>query len=382
MDVEKYRNDEFPVSQNLIYMNHAGVSPIPVRSATAGVAQLREYLTSGAYNLRGWQDVSNAGRGLFARLVGASPLEVAFVKNTSEGLSFVAGGLSWEEGDNVVTTSYEFPANLYPWLALEERGVEVKMVDPEEGKVPKEALLSAVDENTRLIAVSSVEFINGFSHDLKGIGRFCREEGIYFCVDGIQSLGVIPMSVEDYYIDFLAADGHKWLLSIEGIGCLYVSKRVMEKLRPIEYGWHSIRNRFDFETIDFTLDGSAKKFEPGSFNALSIAVFSASLTLIEELGVIEIQKRITGLVDYLVERLDPSWPLLTSLEPGERSGILTFQVPRVDNKELCKRLHKKKVVLSNRGGGIRVSPHFYNTEAEIDTFLTLLKETIEEVGGK
>ncbi len=380
MDVDKYRNEEFPVSKNLLYLNHAGVSPIPVRSATEGVAQLREYLNFGAYDLRGWLDLSEGGRNLFGKLTGASPDEIAFVKNTSEGLSYIAGGLPFKEGENVVTTSYEFPANIYPWLALERKGVEVRMVDPVLGRVPAGKLLDAVDSHTRVVAISSVEFINGFRHDLRKIGTTLRKKGVLFCVDGIQSLGVIPMDVEEYKIDFLTADGHKWLLSIEGIGCLFVSRRVMDMVTPLEYGWHSVQNRFEFEKIDFTLDTSAKKFEPGSFNVLSNSVFNASLGLIDEVGVLSINERIRTLIDYLVERLDPSWTLLTPMRDEERSGILTFSIPGADHKEVCRRLHEKKVVLSPRGGGIRVSPHFYNTVEEIDTFLDLLRETLKELG--
>jgi cysteine desulfurase/selenocysteine lyase len=379
MDIERIREAEFPVTKNLIYLNHAGVSPIPVRAATGGVKQLREYLSYGAYNPRGWKDISDRGRWLFAKLIGSSPEEVAFVKNTSEGISFIAGGFPWVEGTNVVTTTYEFPSNLYPWLALREKGVEVRMVAPEEGRVPAEKIFDAVDSNTTLISISSVEFINGFRHDLARVGDYCRKRDIYFFVDAIQSLGVIPMDVEEYNIDFLAADGHKWLLSIEGIGCLFVSRRVIDMIRPIEYGWHSVKGRFDFERIDFTLDETAKKFEPGSFNVLSIAVLNNSLELIHDLGVHALWKRIKELGDYLFRKIEPSWKVITPLAEMERSGIFTFIIPGVDPQALWKKLLEKKVVVSPRGGGIRVSPHFYNTFDEIDLFLERVRESIREI---
>lgn len=379
MDIESIRNEEFPVCKNLIYLNHAGVSPIPVRAATRGVSQIREYLNFGAFDLRAWIDISNDTRRTFARLAGATEDEIAFIKNTSEGLSFIAGGLTWVNGDNIVTTSYEFPANIYPWLALKERGVEVRMVEPEMGRVPAEKIFQAVDGNTRLISISSVEFINGFRHDLERMGAFCRKKGILFCVDAIQSLGVVPMDVEAFNIDFLAADGHKWLLSIEGIGCLYVSNRVMERLKPIEFGWHSVKNRFQFESIDFELDTTARKYEPGSFNLLSISTFNGSLNLIEEIGVVAIQERVLHLLNYLREMFEPSWELLSSMKDEERSGILTFRIPGIDGKQLNKALHERKVVASARGGGIRVSPHFYNTREEMDAFIELLRESIKEL---
>lgn len=379
MDIDRIRDREFPVTKELIYLNHAGVSPIPTRAATGGVEQLREYLNYGAYNPRGWKEISDRGRGLFAKLIGSSPDEVAFVKNTSEGISFIAGGISWVDGTNIVTTAYEFPANVYPWLALEERGVEVRMVSPVGGRVPAEKIFDAVDRRTTLVSISSVEFINGFRHDLARLGEFCRKRNILFFVDAIQSLGVIPMDVEEYNIDFLAADGHKWLLSIEGIGCLFVSRRVMDMIRPIEYGWHSVKNRFDFERIDFTLDETAKKFEPGSFNTLSISVFNKSLELIDDTGVHAINEQVNNLIDYLFQKIEPPWEVITPPEENERSGIFTFIIPGVDPQILWKKLLEKKVVASPRGGGIRVSPHFYNSYDDIEIFLERLRESIAEI---
>lgn len=379
MDFEQIREKEFPVAKNVIYLNHAGVSPIPVRAATGGVDQIREYLNYGAYNPRGWKDITDRGRELFADLIGSSPEEVAFIKNTSEGISFIAGGFPWKEGRNIVTTAYEFPSNLYPWLALKDRGVEVRAVAPQEGRVPTDKIFDAVDRNTDLVSISSVEFINGFRHDLARIGEFCRKRGVLFFVDAIQSLGVIPMDVEEYKIDFLAADGHKWLLSIEGIGCLYLSHRVMDRIRPIEYGWHSVKNRFDFELIDFTLDETAKRFEPGSFNTLSISIFNKSLELIGEASVERIYEKVKELIDHLFEKVDPQFRVITPKEEKERSGIFTVVIPGSEPQALWRKLLEKKVVASPRGGGIRVSPHFYNTHEEIDLFLEILGESVREL---
>lgn len=379
MDIDKVRTEQFPVTKNLIYLNHAGVSPIPVRAAAGGVARLREYMQLGAFNTRGWLDVSSAGRSLFANLIGSREDEVAFIKNTSEGISFIAGGFPWREGKNVVTTAVEFPANIYPWMALEEKGVEVRLVPAHHGRVPAEELFDAVDRNTSMVSLSSVEFINGFRHDLRRIGEFCRKKDIFFFVDAIQSIGVIPMDVEEYHIDFLAADGHKWLLSIEGIGCLYVTDRAMDLITPIEYGWHSVKNRFEFEEIDFTLDDTAKKFEAGSLNILSISVFNESMKLIEEAGVPFIWEKVSATIDYLFRKVDPSWKVLTPSDKDERSGIFTFAIPGVNPKTLWKKLLEKNVVTSPRGGGIRVSPHFYNTLDEIDMFIEFVREAVREM---
>lgn len=382
MDVTRFREREFPVTKNVVYLNHAGVSPIPVRAATAGVGKLREYMNFGAFNPGGWLEISDRGRKLFSDLIGSQPEEVAFIKNTSEGISYIAGGLPWEDGDNIVTTAYEFPSNIYPWLALKERGVEVRLIPPEEGRVPPGKIFDAVDGNTRLVSLSSVEYINGFRHDLSVIGKYLRKRDVLFFVDAIQSLGIIPMDVEEFKIDFLAADGHKWLLSIEGIGCLYISRRVMDMIRPIEFGWHTVRNRFEFEVIDFTLDGTAKKFEPGSLNVLSIAVFNKSLELIHEVGVDVIGERVQVLVDYLFQRIDSRFHVITPRNEKERSGIFTVIVPGSDPMALWKKLLGKKVVASPRGGGIRLSPHFYNTHEELDLFLEHLRDSIKELEGQ
>ncbi|MFH1625008.1 MAG: aminotransferase class V-fold PLP-dependent enzyme [Pseudomonadota bacterium] len=314
-------------------------------------------------------------------MIGASKDEIAFIKNTSEGLSFVAGGLPWSAGDNVITTSYEFPSNLYPWLSLETKGVEVRLLSPKDGRVPAEKIFDAADGRTRLITISSVEFINGFRHDLGRIGGFCKKKGILFCVDAIQSLGVIPINVKDCNIDFLAADGHKWLLSIEGIGGFYISRDMMDRLIPIEYGWHSVRNPLEFEKIDFTLDPTARRYEPGSFNLLSISILASSLELTLQTGIEKIYERVIGLIDHLLRLLDPSWKVISPLAEGERSGILTFTIPGVNPRDLSRKLLEKKVVVSARGGGIRVSPHFYNTHEELERFAELLKESISELPG-
>jgi selenocysteine lyase/cysteine desulfurase len=253
---------------------------------------LHQFRDEGAFRLRKWQEVGDEARGRFARMIGASPEEVAFIKNTSEGISFIAAGFPWKEGDNLVTANVEFPSNVYPWMRLTSHNVEVRMVPAREGRVRKEDLFAACDGKTRLIALSSVEFANGHRNDLPGIGEFCQKKGIFFFVDAIQSLGVLPMDVRSYGIDALAADGHKWMLSPEGIGGFYISRDVMEMVEPVVLGWHSVQNRFDFENYDFRLSPDARRFEPGSFNSVGLAAFNASLDLLLSIGVDRIWERV------------------------------------------------------------------------------------------
>jgi len=378
IDVESIRTAEFPVTGRLLYLNHAGVSPIPASSASAGVRLLHQYRDEGALHLRKWVEVSDDVRGRFARLIGAANDEVAFIKNTSEGISFVASGFPWKEGDNLVTANVEFPSNVYPWMRLAAHNVEVRMVQARDGRVRKDDVIASCDGKTRVIALSSVEFANGFRNDLPGIGEYCQKQGIFFFVDAIQSLGVIPMDVKAYGIDALAADGHKWMLSPEGIGGFYISRDVMEMVEPVVLGWHSVRNRFDFEHYDFRLSPDARRFEPGSFNTVGLAAFGASLELILSIGVERIWERVRRLTEEAIESaLGAGYEVVSPRHPEERSGIVTFRVPDADPHALWKALLGRNTVCSPRLGGIRLSPHFYNTSKEIARFFEIVKEEVE-----
>jgi selenocysteine lyase/cysteine desulfurase len=375
IDVGPIRKAEFPVTERLIYLNHAGVSPIPARAADAGARMLYQFRDEGAYRLRQWQETAQETRGRFARLIGATIEEIAFIKNTSEGLSFIAAGFPWKEGDNLVIANIEFPSNVYPWLRLRSRNVEVRMVAAREGRIRKDDLFAACDGKTRLISLSSVEFANGYRNDLSAIGEFCQKKGIFFCVDAIQSLGVLPMDVQSYGIDSLSADGHKWLLSPEGIGGFYISRDVMEMVEPVMLGWHSVQNRFDFENYDFRLASDARRFEPGSFNTVGLAAFNASLDLLLSIGTDRIWERVRRLTDGAIEiALRHGYEIVSPRNPEERSGIVTFRIPGADAGALWKSLHDRNAVCSPRAGGIRISPHFYNTQEEITRFFELIGE--------
>lgn len=369
------RETEFPVTRTFIYLNHAGVSPIPASAAAAGADMLAQARDEGAWRHRKWAEVADGARGLFARLVGAAPEEVALVKNTSEGISLVAAGFPWKEGDNLVTADVEFPANVYPWLRLRSRGVEVRMVRAKDGRIPCEDLFRACDARTRLVALSSVEFANGYRNDLPRIGAFCRRQGLFFCVDGIQSAGVLPMDVKAFGIDALAADGHKWMLAPEGVGGLFIDRDVMEMIEPVVLGWHSVRNRFDFENVDLTLAPDARRFEPGSFNTAGLAAFGASLRLLLSVGIDRIWERVHALTEEAVAAAERAgYEVLSPRGPEERSGIVTIRIPGADPNALWKALLARNVVCSSRAGGIRVSPHFYNSSGDIAEFFRILDE--------
>ena len=377
MDIEKIRK-EFPVTEHRLFMDHARVAPLPRPVQAAITAFAEEACEQGTAHYGEWLKEVGIVRSRFAKLINADASEVAFVKNTSEGLSIVANGIDWKEGDNVVVPDIEFPANVYPWMNLQRRGVEVRFVKAVRGRVPFEQIIAQVNSRTRVLSISSVEFNSGFRNDLKRIGEFCREKDIYFCVDAIQSLGVIPMDVKEFNIDFLAADGHKWMLSVEGLGGFYISKRVMDDIHPAVVGWDSVVDSADYGNYDFTLKPDATRFEEGSLNTLGIYAFGAALALLEEEGIEHIEKRVLYLGDCILEYLrHGKFKILSSTEQGERSGSVCF-AGDMDYKKLAVFLREQHVIVSVRDNFIRLSPHFYNTEEEIERFFALLDEFLKQ----
>src|SRR5512139_2239783 len=228
---------EFPITSHLTHFNHAGVSPVSRRVAAAVSAFITEATCIDAAAQRRWELRTEAVRAGFARLVGARPDEIAFVKNTSEGLSLIAAGLDWRAGDNVIAVDGEYPSNVYPWFGLRRWGVETRMVRPVQGRVRVEDVEALVDQRTRVVAVSFVDWSSGARTDLQAIGAFCRGRDVLFCVDGIQGVGAIPLDVEREQIDCLAVGGHKWLLAPEGCGCLFISHRVIDRVQSVLHGW-------------------------------------------------------------------------------------------------------------------------------------------------
>ena len=260
----------FPVTRNLVYFNHAAVGPLSTRAYEAMEKHAADQRDYGATHWKAWYHEYELLRAAAGRLINAAPDEIAILKNTSEGLSFVAEGLDWERGDNVVTTDLEFPSNFTPWKNLERRGVQCRVVESRDGAYTPADVERLVDENTRLVSVSSVAFHNGFAPDLDAIGAICDRRGALFCVDAIQSIGALPMDVRKSRISFLAADGHKWLCGPEGAAIFYVANEHRDKLRVIEYGWTNIERRGKFLNASTDLLGDARRFEAGSLNTNGI----------------------------------------------------------------------------------------------------------------
>ncbi|WP_133719031.1 aminotransferase class V-fold PLP-dependent enzyme [Methylocaldum gracile] len=353
---------EFPLSPDLIYLNHAAVAPWPLRTALAVSQFAEENARYGASRYLEWVKQEDLLREQLRDLLNApSTDDIALVKNTSEAISLVAFGLDWQPGDNIVSSNEEFPSNRIPWQALSDRGVEFKEADLNAARTPEDALFELADEHTKLITVSSVQYASGLRLDLDKIGRFCRDQGILFCIDAIQSLGALRFDVQRCHADFVMADGHKWMFGPEGLGVFYTSPRARGLLGLMQYGWHMVENAGDYDNRSWLPARNARRFECGSPNMLGIHALSASLSLISETGIERIETLLLERTAYLVETImnHPALELLSSSVSERRSGIVLFRHRSLENQRLYQHLNQNSVVCALRGGGIRFSPHFY-----------------------
>jgi selenocysteine lyase/cysteine desulfurase len=365
--------EEFPVTRNFNFQNHAAVGPLSRRCAEA-MRRYVDHAEQNSYLNGGFYKHADRVRAQAAHLINANSDEVTFTKNTSEGLSFVANGLSWQSGDNVVTSNVEFPANMYPWLALRERGVEVRMALEEDSCVPLERLIELIDNRTRVVTVSSVQFASGFRTDLASLGEYCQSKGVLLCVDAIQSLGVFPIDVQAMNIDFLAADGHKWLCAPEGAGIFYVRKELQGHLRPTTVGWMSMKNAYDFGKYQFEFAESARRYDSGSYNLAGVYGLGGAIQLIHEIGVENIAQRTIELTERLANGVrEKGYRVLSSRRPSEASGIVAFFSDLHDHEEIQQHLQAEhRIVIAVRCGRLRASPYCYNTEREIDQLIHAL----------
>ncbi|OJH40610.1 aminotransferase class V-fold PLP-dependent enzyme [Cystobacter ferrugineus] len=372
-DFDAYRS-EFPIVREQLAFNHAGVSPTSQRAANAIREWSEDLLLHGVRYERGWEARTEATRALAARIIGAEPEEIAFVRNTGHGLGLVAEGLDWRPGDEVaVAASIEYPSNVYPWLHLRDRGVNVREIEPREGGVTPEAVAAAITPRTRLVAVSSVQFASGHRTDLEAIGALCERAGVLFCVDGIQSVGCIPVDVKKCRIHFLSADSHKWMIGVAGIGFFYVDRNVLPRVRPVLVGWRSTTDAWNFNQSHFELRPDARKFEEGSHNYAGIYALHAALGLLLEVGVDAVAARIRELLVHADAELR-ALGCDTGPTPEHRAGILTFLPPRGDVTALAAHLSENLVSFSLRRGRIRLSPHFYIQPAEVDRVVALVRD--------
>ncbi len=370
---EKWRT-EFPVTKSYIYMNHAGVAPLSSRVMDAMVGFVEDATFNGAVNVESWVETVELCRSVSAQLINADVTEIAFMKNTTQGILLAANGIDWNEGDNVVTSAVEFPANVYPWWSLKERyGVETRMVHEHDGRIHLDDLIAAIDEKTRVVTISHVEFASGFRNDIKAIGKICKDRGIWYVVDAIQSIGVIEVDVKSCHIDILAADGHKWLLAPEGAAIFYCANDKLDKLNNTNIGWASVVNPRDFLNYDLTQKPDATRFEEGSYNTTGLYGLNAAIELLLEIGITGIETRVMELTSALITGLESKgYHVFTPKKTSDRAGIVVFESHRHTPSEINERLLKENIIAAERGSGVRVSPHFYNTQSEVEQLLETL----------
>lgn len=374
---EELRRHEFPVARNKIFLAHAGVCPLPRRVAQAVSACAQRGTTDDQETLAIPQRLDD-GRGLAARLLQCKTEEIAFVGPTSLALSFVAAGLNFRRGDNILIYHDDYPSNVYPWMALAERGVEVRLLNTRGlGVIRPMDVQGQVDENTRLVALASCHFISGWRLEHAAIGKSLRERGILFCLDAIQTLGAFPTTVE--YVDFLAADAHKWLLGPCGAGVLYVRQEAQERLNPPIYGWHNVHNPNFVAQEKIVFHRGALKYEAGTQNLVGLAGLVAAMELALEIGVEIIAAELLRKRGLLLQALQAKgFTVLNSdAKPENVGGIISFHQPGKNLAALHKKLADAGVVTSlrtDRSGKnyIRLSPHYYNTDAELQHVLELL----------
>jgi selenocysteine lyase/cysteine desulfurase len=369
-DIDRVR-EQFPIIENKTFLNHAAQSPLPKPVAET----MRKYIDDDSKFGTTSAEWNDGGKPYFAKLIGVHAKEIAFVENTSVGLNIVANMLNYPRGSKIVTTDLEYPSAVYPWLR-KRLGVKVHYVKNVKGKILLDDMEKAVDDKTVAVVVSHVEYANGFRHNLKVLSEIAHQHDAYLVIDAIQSVGTMPIDAKRDDIDFLTLSCYKWLLSPPGAGYLYVKDELIEKFEPPLVGWASV-NQEIFETPDMwdiyemPLAKTASRFEAGTPSFLSFTAANTAMKMLLDFGVENVQKRVLHLTNHLIEKVkEPGFKLQTPEEKHHRSGIVNFKIDKP--QKIVDKLRKKGIVVSARANGIRVSPHFYNTEEEIDK---LIRET-------
>ena len=354
---------EFPVTENLLYLNHAAVAPLAHRAADAMKWLADDALHNGSLHYDKWLESYDGLRAATARLIHADPREIAIVKNTSEGIATVALGLHWNAGDRIVAFREEFPANYYIWKKLEEwKGVRVEWLsylDPLE-------TIEAAARGAKLLAISFVQYLSGYRADLKAIGDICRRHGVFFFVDAIQGMGAFPIDVRAMNIQALAADGHKWLLGPEGCGVLYVQQDWQDRIEPIEFGWTTVAGFVDYSSRDMTVRRDAGRYECGTLNTVGCFGLRASMELILEVGVDNIAPHVQHLGDLIADGARAKgYEVMIERTRQTGAGIVSIRKPGTDARVTHAHLKARGIMTAPRQGWVRTSPHFYISPDDI-----------------
>lgn len=370
-----------PVVRRWAYFDHAAVAPLPEPTAAEIARWANEASSQGDTVWHHWAAGVETVRGQCADAINAEPDEIALVPNTTAGIQIVATGLRWRKGDNVVVPANEFPSNLYPWLALSDWGVETRRIPFPDGRIDIDRLAEACDERTRIVSCSWVGYASGWRIDVGELCRNVHARGGMVFLDAIQGLGVFPLDVRATEVDFVAADGHKWLLGPEGAGVFFCRRDRLEELRPVAAGWNSVVGRYDFSTIDFSPRPSAARFEGGSQNMVGTLALGKSLEVLRKAGwgpqTSVVADRVLAIADHFRDEVAKAGGRLLNPAPeANRSGIVGFDVPGVSPTDFQKRCRERFVAVSVRGAGVRASLHAYNTTEDVARLAGLVRETV------
>jgi selenocysteine lyase/cysteine desulfurase len=366
---------QMPSSDRWAYFDHAAVAPLPAPAGEAITTWVQEAMRGGGTEWLGWKKRREAARAMAAQLVGAKPEEIALVRSTTVGVNLVAEGFLWQPGDNVVAPGDEFPANLYPWMNLANRGVETRRVPSDGLRIDLNRLAEACDARTRIVTLSWVGYASGWRTDLAAAAELAHRHGALLFVDAIQGLGAFPLDVRATGIDFLAAGGQKWLLGPEAAGLFYLRRELIDRLRPTNIGANSVVHAADYSHIELRLRDTADRFEGGASNMVGVTGLAASLELLLALGAEAIGERILAMTDFACRRLSEIGCVVASVRESaeQSSGIVLFDLPGEDPQAVRRRLLEQNIVLSCRAGKLRISPHAYANEADIERLIEALQ---------
>ncbi len=379
--VQELRQLFFPITRTCVYLNHAANGPLPRPVVRTLNTYIDDMSTLGNTNYERWSEYERGAHRRLASMIGVRPDQVAMTASTGDGLMMIAGGLRWQPGDMIISAECEFPSNVYPWLNLQEQGVQVHLVKMRENRIAVEDVLASISERTRLVSLSLVEFSTGFRNEIATIARHCHERGVICGIDAAQALGALDIDAQALSLDFLAAASHKWLLSPQTTGILYIADDLLAQLHTVRRGWFSVEKPFDFFNYEQPLKAGMARFEHSSPNQLPIIGLDAALGVFECIdgGMPAVEERILGLTGHAFAGLEQlGYPVVSPQAEGERSGIVCFKLhperQDISSQQLVDELASRNIHVAARSDVVRMSPHFYNTIEEIDMLLNALED--------
>lgn len=373
--MNEYIRSQFAALDHYTYLNSAAVSPIPRVAFDAVVSQLADVAIYGSEHYLDWIATKNSARDLLAGMLNVRSEQIAFMRNTSDGFASVANGLDWKKGDKIVSFEQEFPANFYAWRMVRDRyGVELRMAPERDGRIDLEELINLIDANTKVVAISAVQYASGFRADLERIGKVARSVDALFAVDIIQALGASSFDLPAQYVDIASSASHKWLCAPEGCGILYVSERARDRIEPSFVGWISVETPWDFADREQPFKPNALAWESGTGTSSLFYGLEQSLKLLTETGINKIEGYLDELSDFLCDSLaGKSYEIVSSRLPGEKSPIVCIKhTGGIHCNEIAAKLQKENIIVSPRGDRLRIAPHFYNNQEDIERLVDAL----------